>query len=48
LSNKESGESFGGIEASGVNKASARVKEEMASDKRLSKLVNSLDSSFKA
>jgi putative transposase len=48
LSNKEIGERFGGIEASGVSKASARVKEEMASDKKLSKLVSELDSSFKA
>jgi len=48
LSNKEIGERFGGIEASAVSKASARVKEEMASDKKLSKLVTDLDSSFKA
>jgi len=48
LSNKEIGERFGGIEASAVSKASARVKEEMALDKKLWKLVTELDSSFKA
>lgn len=48
LSNREVGKRLGGIEASGVSKAASRVKEEMVSDKRLSKLVNRLDSSFKA
>jgi len=48
LSNREIGERFGGIEASGVSKAASRAKEENVSDKRLSKLVKELDSSFKA
>lgn len=48
LSNSEIGERFGGIEASGVSKAASRVKEEVVSDKKLSKLVSELDSSFKA
>ena len=48
LSNREIGGRFGGIEASGVSKAASRVKEEIVSDKKLSKLVNELDSSFKA
>ena len=48
LSNREIGGRFGGIEASGVSKAASRVKEEIVSDKKLSKLVSELDSSFKA
>jgi chromosomal replication initiation ATPase DnaA len=48
LSNREIGERFGGIEASGVSKTASRVKEEMVSDKKLSKLVGVLHSSCKA
>jgi chromosomal replication initiation ATPase DnaA len=48
ISNREIGERFGGIEASGVSKAASRVKEEAISDKKLSKLLSGLDSSFKA
>ncbi|MDI7259504.1 MAG: transposase [Thermodesulfobacteriota bacterium] len=48
LSNREIGERFGGMEASGVSKAASRVREEIVSDKKLSKLVGDLDSSFKA
>jgi len=48
LSNKEIGERFGGIEGSGISKAASRAKEEIVSDKQLSKLVRKLDSSFKA
>ena len=48
LSNREIGGRFGGIEASGVSKAASRVKEEIVSDKKLSKLVSDLESSFKA
>jgi REP element-mobilizing transposase RayT len=47
LGNEEVGELFGGIHYSTVSKASARLKEEMVSDKSLSKLVNYLDSHFK-
>lgn len=48
LSNREIGERFGGIEAAGVSRAASRMKEEIVSDKKLSKLVNNLESSFKA
>jgi len=48
LSNREIGERFGGIEAAGVSKAVSRMKEEIVSDKKLSKLVSDLESSFKA
>jgi len=48
LSNREIGDRFGGIEASGVSKAVSRVREEIVSDEKLSKLVSSLVSSFKA
>jgi hypothetical protein len=41
-------ERFGGIEGSGVSKAASWAKEEIVSDKRLSKLARELDSSFKA
>lgn len=48
LSNEEIGKLFGGIHFSAVSKAAERLKKEMASDKKLSKLINELDSSFKA
>ena len=47
LSNREIGERFDGIEAGGVSKAVSRVKEEIASDKKLAKYVSEFDSSFK-
>jgi putative transposase len=47
LSNKAIGDLFGGIHYSAVSKASGRLREEMISDQRLSKLVNELDSHFK-
>jgi chromosomal replication initiation ATPase DnaA len=45
---REIGERFGGIEAAGVSKAVSRMKEEIVSDKKLSKLVSDIESSFKA
>jgi hypothetical protein len=48
LSNEEIGMRFGGIHYSAVSKAAARVRKEMASDKDFAKLVNELDSHFKA
>ena len=48
LSNEEIGMQFGGIHYSAVSKAATRVREEIASDKDLAKLVNELDSHFKA
>jgi REP element-mobilizing transposase RayT len=47
LGNKEIGEVFGGIHYSAVSKASGRLREEMASDKSLSKLVGEVESHFK-
>lgn len=47
LSNKEVGEIFGEIHYSAVSKASARVEIEMAEDKKLSKLVEALNSKIK-
>lgn len=47
FSNEEIGKLFGGIHLSAVSKASARLKEEMSNDKKLSKLIESLDSIFK-
>jgi len=47
LSNKAIGDFFGGIHYSAVSKASERLREEMISDQRLSKLVDELDSHFK-
>jgi chromosomal replication initiation ATPase DnaA len=43
MSNEEIGKRFGEIHYSAVSKASARVKEEMASDHALWRLVNALD-----
>jgi REP element-mobilizing transposase RayT len=47
LGNKAIGDLFGGIHYSAVSKASGRLREEMISDKGLSKLVDELDSHFK-
>ena len=38
---------FEAIEGSSLSKASAKVREEMTSDKKLFNLVNQLDSSYK-
>jgi chromosomal replication initiation ATPase DnaA len=48
LSNRETGERFGGMEARGVSKAASRVKKTIVSDEKLLKLLSGLDSSFKA
>jgi len=47
LSNNAIGALLGGIHYSAVSKASGRLREEMISDQRLSKLVDELDSHFK-
>lgn len=47
LSNKAIGDLFGGIHYSAVSKAAGWVQEEMISDKKLSKLVDGLNSHFK-
>jgi putative transposase len=47
LSNEEIGRIFGGIHVSAVSKASARLKKEMADDRKLSKRIEELTSSFK-
>jgi len=47
LSNKAIGDLFGGIHYSAVSKAFERLREEMISDKGLSKLVDEVDSHFK-
>ena len=47
LSNKAIGDLLGGIHYSAVSKASERLKEEMISDKRLSKLIDEVNSHFK-
>ncbi len=46
LSNKAIGGVFGGIHYSAVSKASGKLREEMTSDRRLSRLVSELDSQF--
>lgn len=48
LNNEEIGQLFGGIHFSAVSKATAGVKEEKAHNKNLSKLIEGLDSNFKA
>jgi putative transposase len=48
LSNKIIGELFGGIHYSAVSKVSTRVKEEILKDNELSKLMDHLNSHFKA
>ena len=47
LSNKAIGDLFGGIHYSAVSKASERLREEMISDKGLSKLIDEVGSHFK-
>jgi hypothetical protein len=47
LSNEVIGELFGGIHYSAVSQASGRLRDEMISDQRLSRLVDELDSHFK-
>ncbi len=48
LGNEEIGKIFGGIHISAVSKASDRLKKEMADDKRLSKRIEKINSSFKS
>ena len=48
LSNGEIARYFEGIQSSAVSKASSRLKEEMVSDKKLSRLIEKLESIFKA
>jgi chromosomal replication initiation ATPase DnaA len=48
LSNEEIGKQFGGIHSSGVSKAVDRVREEMKSDKKLTRLVDEINLHFKA
>ena len=47
LDNETIGRYFGVVHSSGVSKASARVKEEMVKNKRLSSLVQDIASTFK-
>jgi REP element-mobilizing transposase RayT len=47
LGNEQIAQSFGGIHYSAVSKAYAKLKEEMFGDKKLSNLVDELDSQFK-
>lgn len=47
LSNKDIGKLFGGIHYSAVSKASARLKQDISTDRKLLKLVEELDSHFK-
>ncbi|MBT9175698.1 MAG: Chromosomal replication initiator protein DnaA [candidate division WS2 bacterium] len=47
LGNEKVGELFGGIHYSAVSKASARLREEMVTDRRLLSIVNELNSHFK-
>jgi hypothetical protein len=48
LSNEAIGGMFGGIHYSTVSKVAARIREEMLKDKELSKVVDNLNSHFKA
>jgi putative transposase len=48
LSNEVIGAMFGGIHYSGVSKVAARIREEILKDKELSKLMDNLNSHFKA
>jgi REP element-mobilizing transposase RayT len=48
LSNEAIGELFGGIHYTTVSKVTARLREEMLKDKELSKLIDHLNSHFKA
>jgi putative transposase len=47
LGNAEVGELFGGLHYSAVSKASARLREDIAKDKKLSKIIQRIDSHFK-
>jgi len=47
LGNEEIGRFFGGLHYSGVSKAAARVREAVAGDRELGKIVAALDSHFK-
>ena len=47
LSNEEVGKLFGGLHYSAVSKASARLREDIAKDKKLSKIIQRIDSHFK-
>jgi hypothetical protein len=47
LSNEDIGKLFGGIHYSAISKASARLKQDISTDKKLLKLVEKLDSHFK-
>jgi chromosomal replication initiation ATPase DnaA len=47
LGNEEIGRFFGGLHYSGVSKAAARVREVVAGDRELGKIVGALDSHFK-
>lgn len=47
LSNEEIGKIFGGIHFSTVSKASERLKKEIADNRKLSKLIEKINSSFK-
>jgi putative transposase len=47
LSNEEIGKIFGGIHFSAVSKASQRLKEEMADDRKLAKHIEKINSIFK-
>jgi hypothetical protein len=48
LGNEEIGRLFGGLHYSAVSKAAARVRDTMATDRELAKVVMKLDSHFKA
>ncbi len=48
LSNEEIGQLFGGGHFSAVSKTTARLKEKMAEDKKLLKLIEELESNVKA
>jgi hypothetical protein len=45
--NEEVGKLFGGLHYSAVSKTSSRLREDMAKDKKLSKIIQSIDSHFK-
>ncbi len=48
IRNREIGEYLGGIQPSAVSKASARLKAKMRLNMKLPKLIEEIDSSFKA
>jgi REP element-mobilizing transposase RayT len=47
LGNEVVGKLFGGLHYSAVSKASSRLKEDMAKDKKLTKIIQQIDSHFK-